>query len=302
MLIKFNKVGVKKPSIRISIHGIPMHVEDSEIEQWVDQYVVRDTPVTPAQVKNKDSQFTQLFSGNRYCYAQTIITPIPRYVKYLMPDPVQIGRPNPSLIEMIVTVYHEDQPINCKKCLDLGHTFDICPKRNRFNRPERKCYKCGEAGHFARNCVEMGTETERKRDAPLRDASTPEGNKNDAQESFIAELMQDQSGAESRVSSMLESPQSIPAEICEVSVARSKDSRGNGRQPKESNVTPVPRRHRSAQEQVSYPESVGSREISYSSKRSAKFTPPSTERQQKKQQQTMTENIRSWFLKPGYKT
>ena len=91
-----------------------MHVEDSEIEQWVDQYVVRDTPVTPAQVKNKDSQFTQLFSGNRYCCAQTIITPIPRYVKYLMPDPVRIGRPNPSLIEMIVTVYHEDQPINCK--------------------------------------------------------------------------------------------------------------------------------------------------------------------------------------------
>ena len=146
----FVTVGINAPSTRISIHGIPMHVGDEEIAQWVDQYAIRDSPVIPAEVKLKGNNFMKLYSGNRYCCAKRIITPIPRYVKFLISDPLQFRKPNPDLLQLVITVYHDDQPVNCKKCLDLDHTFDYCPKR-QISR-NRQCHVCGEVGHLARNC------------------------------------------------------------------------------------------------------------------------------------------------------
>ena len=67
-LVGFNQFEVTKPTTRISIHGIPLHVPDSEIEQWLDQYIIRDTPVQLAYVKNPENTFRQLLSGNRFCY------------------------------------------------------------------------------------------------------------------------------------------------------------------------------------------------------------------------------------------
>ena len=154
-LVDFNQVGVTKPTTRISIHGIPLHVPDSEIEQWLDQYIIPDTPVQLAYVKNPGNTFKQLLSGNRFCYAKQIITPIPRFVKYMIPDPLQIDLPNPELMEINVVIYHSDQPINCKHCHNLMHTFPDCPKRKltaKTEERERRCYRCSHTGHVAVNC------------------------------------------------------------------------------------------------------------------------------------------------------
>ena len=82
-LYDFCKVGLPK-STRVSIHGIPLHVEDEEISQWLENYLVIDGKVqlgTINKKKNPSERFNKLFSGNRFCYTKEIKKPIPRYTK-----------------------------------------------------------------------------------------------------------------------------------------------------------------------------------------------------------------------------
>ena len=158
-LSEFITIGWKNKSVRISIHGIPMHVSNKEVEQWVDQFVDRDSSVEPAKAKKgvKDSLFSELYTGNRFCFAKHIRQSIPRYTTFMMADPIQINQANPSLIELDIVVYHEGQPINCWRCKE-EHDPNVCPKMNRTTplQPRPKlCYSCGLTGHIALLCPKL---------------------------------------------------------------------------------------------------------------------------------------------------
>ena len=151
-LSDFSKVGIKTENKRISIHGVPLHVSDDEIEQWLDQYIIRDTPVKLQMVKDREKHFKTLFNGNRFCYAKKIVTPMPRYMTLSISDPLEIAKPHPGIMDIRIVVYHEDQVINCKNCLDLSHPFQECPKWNNRKANQRTCYRCNQYGHLARDC------------------------------------------------------------------------------------------------------------------------------------------------------
>ena len=166
----FKRLGLRYRPVRISIHGIPMHVTDEEVQTWVDQFVERDSPVE-SQVVTKgtaDSRFKNLLSGNRVCYAKRIMASIPRYTKFAMEDPTQMDEANPALIEMDIVVYHEGQEVNCSVCKEADHVSAECPQR-RGRRAEqrmgRACFKCGKSGHYARECVPEVREDDNKTDS-----------------------------------------------------------------------------------------------------------------------------------------
>ena len=137
-------------SIRISIHGIPLHIMDKEVESWVDTFAVRVTDVQKHDVMTKakgESCFKKLLSGNRFCYASSIFHDIPRFTTYEMADPM---RPT-DLITANVTIYFNDQTINCKYCKEANHKIDSCPVI-AAKKAKIKCFSCGIYGHLSSEC------------------------------------------------------------------------------------------------------------------------------------------------------
>ncbi len=139
--------------IRISIHGIPLHISDEEVEQWVDTFAVRVTDVEKHDMLTKGKSkvaFKRLLSGHRFCYASIIHGNMPRFICYDMPNPMD----HKQLMKANVTVYFNDQIINCRYCKELDHDIDSCPilqeKQNKV-----KCYACGANGHRSDRC-ELG--------------------------------------------------------------------------------------------------------------------------------------------------
>ncbi len=119
-------------NIRISIHGIPMHITDKEVEGWVDTFAVRNSDVYKHDVMDKEkvkgeSCFMKLWSGHRVCYATSIHKDLPRFTTYDIPDPT---KPT-NLKKISVTVYFNKQTINCKFCKECdqlwGGTVDHYP-------------------------------------------------------------------------------------------------------------------------------------------------------------------------------
>ncbi|CAH1270876.1 Hypp4484 [Branchiostoma lanceolatum] len=88
-ILDFQKTGLKKTEIRISIHGIPHSVTDEEVAQWVDSRAERTTEVMRHQKRNRnaDSPFQHLYSGHRFCYVSRITNTFQRYTSYSIPDP-----------------------------------------------------------------------------------------------------------------------------------------------------------------------------------------------------------------------
>ena len=138
-----------KDSIRISIHGIPMHISDKEVQQWVDSFAIRTTEVQKHDilVKHDSKTFKTLYSGHRFCYASQITKDLPRFTSYGISNPM---KPT-ELISIDVAVYFNNQTINCKHCKDINHKSEKCPMM-REKQNERKCFICAAPGHISSNC------------------------------------------------------------------------------------------------------------------------------------------------------
>lgn len=137
-------------STRISIHGLPLHITDREVETWVDSFAVRVTNVQKHDVMTKVKEascFTKLWSGHRFCYASSIYKDVPRFTTYDMPDPMQPT----ELKSANVTIYFNDQTINCKYCKEPTHKIDDCPIL-ATKKSKVKCYACSAMGHRSQEC------------------------------------------------------------------------------------------------------------------------------------------------------
>ena len=265
----FQRIGVTKPTIRVSIHGIPLHVPDAEVEQWIDMHLERDTPVTLAKPKHDDPKFMHLYSGNRFCYARRIITPIPRYTTFYMTDPLQMQQSNPDLMETNVTVYHDGQPVNCRKCHEHDHEIQNCPKISNFSKSERKCYKCGLTNHIARDCTVYSTNQISTNESTVTDEGIS-GQTQDETE-FESEIMQ-----ESVQKILFSHPETEKENITHVQSKKDIEKQPHGA--KEQSVRP--KNPPNPQKKVSqYFRDLQQRETY---KRQSNFTPPSSEKVNKK--------------------
>ena len=123
----------KKSSLRVSIHGIPFNVTDTEIEGWVDDWAKRKSKVMKAKVKPKHISDRGLLNGNRFCYVTEVTKEIPRHSVFSISDPS-----DPTvLVDIKITTYYEGQSINCWKCLQLDHTARECNSNNTNTRERR---------------------------------------------------------------------------------------------------------------------------------------------------------------------
>lgn len=140
---------------RISIHGMPIHVPDSEVEQWVLGFACSVlTPVQKALVKETSTDFQRLYSGNRFCYVDGFNEMIPRFTTYTTSNPLQPQ----DLLDVNVVVYHMGQPINCKYCKKVDHEIWACPNKPSRQAREQRCFKCQELGHVQRDCTGLPRE------------------------------------------------------------------------------------------------------------------------------------------------
>lgn len=193
----FSRVGMRTKSLRVSIHGIPQHVDDAEIE---DEHMIRDSSVQKAKVKGaENSPFPYLYSGNRFCYVTRVFKDIPRFTNFTMADPED----SKKLVTTKVVIYYDGQPINCRICQDLAHQVEDCPKNTYGTGPN--CYKCGQLGHIKKDCPltaaaadkpESATNNAETTEHQAPEQKTPVQNMQQARVPAVAELAETKGGDE----------------------------------------------------------------------------------------------------------
>ena len=130
----YNQTNFKstKQSIRISINGLPFSISDEELEVWVDTWATRSSRImrSKAKVHNQGhNMFSHVLSGHRFCYVTAIKTQQPRFGTYGIPNPVNTK----ELIETQISVYYENQKVNCRKCYSYEHQAKDCGSNNVRN-------------------------------------------------------------------------------------------------------------------------------------------------------------------------
>lgn len=138
----------QQKDIRLSIHGIPQNVPDTEVESWVKGFASLASPIFRHKSKDKgtNNQFDHLLTGHRFCYVSTINEHKERYSSMAIPDPLNVR----NLIDIEITLYYNGQPeSNCRYCHSSDHLIAECPVK-----PRRvlKCFLCGEVGHVQNAC------------------------------------------------------------------------------------------------------------------------------------------------------
>ncbi|CAH1779701.1 unnamed protein product [Owenia fusiformis] len=142
-----------RPSERVSIHGIPLHVSNRDVEDWISERVDITSPI---QYAFKEENQIRINSGNRFVYGrvkQDVV--FPRYNSMLIEDP---GTPS-KLIEIDTTIYINSQPINCYRCKEISHLGRDCPTRKTVT-----CRQCFQPGHFAKFCPQNNTKDDDSND------------------------------------------------------------------------------------------------------------------------------------------
>ena len=142
----------KKKWIRLSIHELPQSLSNKYVEEWVDTFAKRETPVKRHKEEDRKrhqeddeiaQRFSHIYTGHRYCYVSQIYEHKDRYSDMQIPDP----RNERDLVPTQVVLYYNGQPpINCHFCY-LDHPAKNCP-----DRPVLKCFLCNSVGHSKYNC------------------------------------------------------------------------------------------------------------------------------------------------------
>lgn len=137
----------------MSIHDLPQTLPNEYIEQWIDSFAKRETPVTRHREEDRKrkggdtlltNRFKHLYTGHRVCYVSEIYEHKPRFSEMLIPDP----RYENKLIDAQVVLYYDGQaPPNCARCYLDGHNARDCP-----DKPQFKCFLCNMIGHSKQQC------------------------------------------------------------------------------------------------------------------------------------------------------
>ncbi|CAH1800942.1 unnamed protein product, partial [Owenia fusiformis] len=125
--------------------------------------------------KTSNSHWRIITRLHRFCYASKINVDQPRYSSHGMPSPLDSSK----LIDFTVTLYYDNQPINCKLCFNLDHETHECP-----NKGGVRCFRCGEQGHRKMDCpmterpqqacFQCGKTDHRKKDCPYSRDKPPQ--------------------------------------------------------------------------------------------------------------------------------
>ncbi|CAH1802283.1 unnamed protein product, partial [Owenia fusiformis] len=119
---------VYQPPERVSIHGIPLHISNAEVSEWISERV---DIVSPIQYAYKIEGNIRINSGNRFLYGNVKEGVIfPRYNVFTTSDPFD----RENLIDIDTTIYINSQPINCPRCKVIGHTGRECETNRRSGR------------------------------------------------------------------------------------------------------------------------------------------------------------------------
>lgn len=135
----FSTKGLSTPKpIRISIHGIPFHVSDAEITEWIKYSADIVSPVK--KHFSKSNNFGSLLTGNRFCYVSKVTSAISRYTTYSTADLVD----SRVLVDLPIMVFYEGQPVMCRYC-KADHDIIECPILQRKGRKEKHSVETSES-------------------------------------------------------------------------------------------------------------------------------------------------------------
>ena len=123
-------------SVSVVLKNIPPHIPNFTVAAFIEQYAEVVGLIEHGFVKRRDGSRTIIRTGTRYFRVRNVRTPLPSF---------------PEISNFSGKLFYEGQP--CQHCAETTHAGNRCPSRQMTSRRVTSCYRCGEEGHFARDCV-----------------------------------------------------------------------------------------------------------------------------------------------------